>query len=169
MSNFEDLKEKFPLSNLYIIRKNVGYILFCLALILFWVFYNHPSSPMRDYQLPGNVSRYKIVITILGVILILRIIYFWLYQAFLKYELRSANFHFIKGVFVKNEASVPFRNITDIFVKRSFLDTIFGLATLEVSSASDYANEFVRIEGFSNDSADRLTKHLRKVLESYRP
>ncbi len=95
--------------------------------------------------------------------------FFALPFTFTKYSLSDDRFFINKGVLNKTEDEVRLYRITDVSLKRSFGQRIFGLGTIEVSSGDKTLRDF-EIKNIKNskDVKEQLSELVDKQRDAKR-
>lgn len=159
-----DLKKKFPLSKRNWFKQTFNWLAFGVVFLLasIWLF------KTRNYYQGNSLSLNLLLINLAGLIIFLiKLIYIILYDWTIKYRIEDYSFMISKGVILKQQAVLPFAQITDLFVKRDFLDLIFGLYRFEIHSASDHEVGLGVIRGLSKKNADAMRRAMRQALDEY--
>ena len=159
-----DLKQQFPISKRYWLKKTFAWLIFGIVFLFasYWLFKS------RNYYNPRELSFNLILINLAGLfIFLIKLIYNILYDYTLRYRIEDYSFMISKGVILKQQGVIPFQQVTDLFIKRDYLDFIFGLYSFEVHSASDHENELSIIKGFCKKNADALRRSMRQALDEY--
>ncbi len=154
-----DLLNLFPISRLYAIRK-IAVSLF--AAILFWsayfAMYKFEMLPQRALVL----QPYLIGLTLFA------LFSNWLnHELFrLSYDVKIDGFRLFisRGFFIREQGSLPILPISEIYIRRSFLDMLFGLSNVQLLTALDKSERFACIEGLPVRRARALTQFLSDEL-----
>lgn len=72
------------------------------------------------------------------------------------YDVDNKNIIIRKGVIAKREIILPFSRITDVNVEQDFLDVVFGLYDIHISSPTAESGKFAHIDGLNKKSAIRI-------------
>lgn len=73
-----------------------------------------------------------------------------------------------KGVFSKNEITLPFKRLQDVYVDQDILDRIFSLYDVHVSSATATSATLSHIDGLNKENAEKVkTILLKKINEEH--
>ena len=157
-----NLKMMFPVSFRYSLQQSVMLIaILAVALAASVKFIGlggvvYPSTP-AEILVAGCVH-------FLVLILVLKIVHEELKRHALQYETDGFRLVITRGILFKNEGSLPLLPVTEIFVKRDFLDFLFGLYELHVATPVNAARAFGLIEGLKYKDAHALEKFLANQL-----
>lgn len=74
------------------------------------------------------------------------------------YELTGKNLTIKKGVFSRNEITLPINRLQDVYVDQDILDRIFGLYDVHVSSATIISGNLSHIDGLNKENSEAIKK-----------
>jgi uncharacterized membrane protein YdbT with pleckstrin-like domain len=153
------LKEVFPISPRYALRKSLGWACVLVPFILLC------TLSSFDAQL-GTLERSIISWAQAGAIALLVLNYLRadLYRRSFNYEMEGLRFVVSRGVLIKTVGSLPLLPISEIYIQRSFPDILCGLANLDIFTPMDQTRKFARIEALSPADAHRLQTFLGDLL-----
>ena len=97
-------------------------------------------------------------VTILVTLLLWRTWYQILYFNSYYYDIDDENVSIRKGVVAKREINLPFSKITDVYVDQDFLDVLFGLYDVHISTPTTSSGQFAHIDGLNRKGAMELKK-----------
>jgi len=69
------------------------------------------------------------------------------------YDLVGKNLIIKKGVFSRNEITLPINRLQDVYVDQDILDRILGLYDVHVSSATIISGNLSHIDGLNKENA----------------
>jgi uncharacterized membrane protein YdbT with pleckstrin-like domain len=95
---------------------------------------------------------------------VIQYLYWEIWRRHVTYRVDGSRLLISKGLWVKVQGSLPLSPLTEIYVKRSFRDILFGLAQLRVVAPMDPSHDFGNIEGLSLGSARALQQILTEEL-----
>ena len=150
-----NLREKYPLENKKPLKKTIekvwSWFLF-LSLIIFFIFITKFNKNVLLPTIP-------IIIVVLILLFLLFIsIYFYeiFYMRYYFYDIVEANLIIKKGVFSRNEITIPFNRLQDVYVDQDVLDRIFGLYDVHVSSATHISSQLSHIDGLNKRNSEKI-------------
>jgi uncharacterized membrane protein YdbT with pleckstrin-like domain len=82
------------------------------------------------------------------------------------YDLVDGNLIIRKGVFSKNEITLPVSRIQDVYVDQDVFDRIFGLYDVHVSSATVISANLSHIDGVNKENAQALKSLIISKIHS---
>jgi len=140
------------------IRTYLGAVLFGAILTAFVLF-------LAEFIEPFVSTGF--LLTIIWGITFLRALVAWIVVRFKKVEIGDHEIKVKTGVFNTKIILVPYDRITNVGVKRSFLERIFGLGTLEIDTAGTPYPEAIManlpykgLEMILEKTKGRMVKHL---------
>lgn len=164
-----DLKKIFPISDRLLLRMVLPWVLALAGarLLLFFA----ETAPI----FPSNVIDEAAVRAAcyglsfaLAVISAARFFAYVLYTAEIRYSLVNEDrVEIVRGVFRRKIGSYPLSGITEVYVIRSGMDMLFGLARLELVTPAMREEEFARIEGLDKKTATRLQRVLFDAIRAH--
>jgi len=143
----DPLEKRFPLEKIKPIKKTVG-----LAIILLGLFFIAIPITLAISQplLLGLLAIIELVI------LSAKFIYEYEYYKKYYYDMNGDVLVIKKGVFGSRELTVPLTKIQDVFINRDFLDLIFGLYDVYISTATSRSIMNAHIDGVNEKNAEAL-------------
>lgn len=121
------------------------------ALVLYFLF-TSPSTFTLIYVLAGLLG-------ILGLVLLYSFVY---YRRFLfNIDYSNQEFRLQKGVFNKEDISIPFDKIQQVYIKRSLLQRLLNVSSFVIETAGSKEEE-INIHAISNEKANLLLEILIK-------
>jgi putative membrane protein len=152
------LVEKYPLDGKKPLKKTIaGLFVFIIFLLIFGWSIIFGSVILTAFGFG------KIVVLLLFFIIlvfVLKYIYEIYYMKGYFYDATKTELIIRKGVFSRNEITLPFNRIQDIYVDQDILDRIFGLYDVHVSSATIASAFLSHIDGVNKANAEELKKFL---------
>lgn len=130
------------------------------------IFLGIPLGLFSD-NIINNVLAVIVVFVILNILLTIFNIFYqrWYYETYF-YDLTDDHIIIRKGVWMPNEITIPYERVQDIYVDQDFLDRIFGLYDVHLSSATFSSGMSAHIDGLEKIAADGLKQELlTKVRE----
>ena len=111
------------------------------------------------------VKKIIFLAAVVGVISV-RFCYTFLYRAAYRYEITRGRLRIVRGVLLKEEALLPLMPMTEIYIRRNWLDLLFGLANIHVAVALERAAKIGEIRGLRLRDAHRLREHILDLIEA---
>jgi len=162
-----DLRKLFPVSQRRVAKRVVPW--FLLALVVNFAIISFVSS------LDGNVGdslvetaqSVALLILFLSIAtIVLKLVYEELYQTRYRYAIEAGHLVICKGLFLKERGSFPLSRITEVYLDRSWLDLLFGIYVLHVSTPTNHSDEFARIVGLTQKNAMGLQEIITSSVDS---
>jgi len=117
-----------------------------------------------------EVSLFKILIWLLGVVIPLLLIFCWIWAKltyrFYRYELREDGFRKESGVIWKKYVTIPYGRIQNVDIYRGVIARLLGLSDLHIQTAG--ASVQVSRYRFSGGAEGRLPGVSREIAEQLR-
>lgn len=167
-------REAFPLSEKKIIKKILGNAVsvpsFILLIILLITLITGGEIFSLFFDGDADLAIFPLYFLAFGILWLLSIIFNIFYQPlYLKayyYELDDDHITIRKGVWMPHEITIPYERVQDIYVDQDFLDRIFGLYDVHLSSATFASGALAHIDGLERRASDGLKQLLMaKVRE----
>lgn len=164
------LREKYPLESTKPLKKTIARS-FALIILLgfFFLFFVLPFA----FSASAFKKSFMIVpIILIGglflIILIIVLIYVYevYYMKYYFYDATNALLLIRKGVFSRNEISIPFNRLQDVYVDQDILDRIFGLYDVHVSSATITSGFLSHIDGVNKENSEKLKELILNAIHS---
>lgn len=152
------LKEKYPLESRKPLKKTMEWIwrylliIFGAGLPLSFIFFKEANV--------FNFLRFNLrtiiyfFVGITSLVMILKYIYELYYLKYYFYDLAGKNLIIKKGVFSRNEITLPINRLQDVYVDQDILDRIFGLYDVHVSSATIISGNLSHIDGLNKENSE---------------
>jgi membrane protein YdbS with pleckstrin-like domain len=163
-------REQFPLSKKKIIKKTISSSMAWIILfILFSIFEFAGILPVALNATDQAFGHIVIGIMVAVLFLFLVIIYInYLYQRWYfkvyYYELEPDFIVIRKGPITPHEINMPYERVQDVYVDQDFLDRLFGLYDVHLSSATYTSGMEAHIDGVEKPAADGLRALLLQTL-----
>jgi membrane protein YdbS with pleckstrin-like domain len=153
------LKEVFPISTRYALRKSLGWAAALLPFIAICAF------SLRQAEL-GSLERRIVFWAETGAVMLLvfKYLYGELYRQAFNYEMEGFRFVISRGVILKKIGSLPLLPVTEIYIQRSPIDILCGLANVDIFTPMDQTRQFARIEALTPRDAHHLQTFLGDLL-----
>jgi membrane protein YdbS with pleckstrin-like domain len=155
------LREKYPLESIKPLKKTIESIWGTLFIIVFFgIFYStFARAGIEQFlPIPSISTTIFILIGIFIVYIILKYIYEIFYMKYYLYDLAKEHLIIKKGVFSRNEITLPINRLQDVYVDQDILDRIFGLYDVHVSSATIISGNLSHIDGLNKENAQAIKK-----------
>ena len=160
------LVEQYPLDSKKPIKKTLAGVFGTAILVIFigifiLVSFIDEQVKLSSLNFPGI---FYLFIALLLVLFIVKYVYEIYYLKYYFYDATKTELIIRKGVFSRNEITLPFNRIQDIYVDQDILDRIFGLYDVHVSSATMASALLSHIDGVNKTNAEELKKFLLKKV-----
>ena len=157
----------FPVSQRRIAKRVLPWVL--LAIALNWAVISFVSS--LDGSISGSFleTTQSVALLLLFVSIVTcigKFVYEELYQTRYRYAIEAGHLVICKGLFLKERGSFPLSRITEVYLDRSWLDLIFGIYVLHVSTPTNHSDEFARIVGLTQKNAMGLQEIITSSVDS---
>ena len=118
----------------------------------------------RGDEMKGNTAflikfAYTYAVSVALFFILLRIISYFYQRQYIKtyyYNFTDTLLVIRKGVFTKQEITVPFERIQDVYIDQDLLDLLFGLYDVHISTAPATSGFRAHIDGFEKKDAEQL-------------
>ncbi len=152
------LREKYPLESIKPLKKTIaGFFGYLFALFLPGILLFLSLTGGRG-DIP-NFSLTTVIFVFTGIaflVIILKYMYEIYYLKYYFYDLVGNNLIIKKGVFSRNEITLPINRLQDVYVDQDILDRIFGLYDVHVSSATAISGYLSHIDGLNKENAQTI-------------
>ncbi len=101
-----------------------------------------------------------LVVLLFIIVLVLKYVYEVYYLKYYFFDFGKGTLIIRKGVFSKNEITLPINRLQDVYVDQDILDRIFGLYDVHVSSATMVSGLLSHIDGLNKENAETIKKML---------
>ena len=152
------LREKYHLENRKPLKKTIASIWSFIFIIIFIGIFSFSFLSSANRIFP-NFNIWIIVYIFIGVFvlfIILKYVYEVFYMKYYFYDLVGKNLIIKKGVFSRNEITLPINRLQDVYVDQDILDRIFGLYDVHVSSATIISGNLSHIDGVNKENAQAI-------------
>jgi uncharacterized membrane protein YdbT with pleckstrin-like domain len=146
------LIEAYPLENIKPLKKTILSSLIFVLIITPSFFYVYLFI-FSEVVSSGIMTFY---IGIIFIFVIVKYVYEVFYMKSYFYDLVDDYLIIRKGVFSKNEITLPVNRIQDVYVDQDIFDRIFGLYDVHVSSATIISAHLSHIDGVNKENAQAL-------------
>ena len=164
------LRESYPLDGKKPLKKTIAYVWFLFLLFFVLVIPIGIMLPVNLTQVSFFFSRVFVIGFPAFFLLFLSFLaYFYelFYMKYYFYDIIGNNLIIKKGVFSRNEITVAFNRLQDVYTHQDVLDRFFGLYDLYVSSATFTSGELSHIDGLNKENSEiikglileRIRKH----------
>lgn len=157
----------YPLLPQKVVKKAIGGIFQVLSglggtILLIFLFF--PAL-----MLFGKASQFAgLALVAFGILAFALCAYELLYFRRYYYAIEGDSLVIRKGVFTLGETTVPFSRIQDVTVVRDFLDKLFGLYSIRVSTANAQSGFYAHIDGLSELGASKIREILLSKMSKAR-
>ena len=166
-----NLKKNFPLSPLLPIRKSSGILVVALAAIGLATVVNLSSVEFFSSSTFDALLRQALAIAACATLAVClgRFVYEYLARLCIYYGIEDGHFVMSRGIIIKKRGYFPLSRITDVYLERSFVDLLFGLQSIHLSTPTSLSERFAHIEGLNTRTAAALQRKLTLMLERTHP
>lgn len=162
------LHKKYPLENIKPLKKTIAssfrMLIVLLVFLMAFIFFKFSNKKNIDLFQGSFLTILSYLVGFFVLLIIIRYIYEVFYLKYYHYDLIKKNLIIKKGVFSKNEITLPINKIQDVYVDQDILDRIFGLYDVHVSSATMISGNLSHIDGLNNKNADIIKKLILKEI-----
>ena len=161
-----NLKLLYPQPLRLLIRDSFAWVVLAAALFaLIWAVL-HGTIDLGGLNADQLIA--KKLIFLLGVVavIIARFCYTFLYRRSYKYGIVRGRLHIVRGVVLKEEALLPLMPLTELYLRRNWLDLLFGLSNLHIAVALERAAKIAEIRGLRAPDAVQLREHILDLIEA---
>jgi membrane protein YdbS with pleckstrin-like domain len=159
-----ELSVIYPQSLRFSLRKSFWWLVSAVAsFVLFPLFYGWSALGEMN---PGVEQLHFLVVRILLIAFVASMCYWELYRWCFVYKTAGFRLLISRGVCIKVQASLPLIPVTELVLRRSPLDVLWGLYVLDVVVPVESGEHLGTIEGLSRSSAFGLQQFLGKQLNN---
>lgn len=159
--NRSTLRGKYPLEQTKPLKKTIegvsSYFLILAIVGGFTLSMFIPDFVETDTGFPFLTAT-SVLIGVMVLLSLLKYIYETFYLKYYFYDLIGKNLVIKKGVFSKNEITLPLTRLQDVYLDQDILDRIFGLYDVHVSSATTISGNLSHIDGLNQENAQTIKK-----------
>ena len=156
------LRELYPIESTKPLKKTIQMTIKMFFALIFVLIYAFFASLGKTAGSPISSGIFYVIlgagISIIMLIIILKYIYEVFYMKSYFYDVNGKTIVIRKGVFSRNEINLPFNRLQDVYVDQDFLDRIFGLYDVHVSSATSVSESLSHIDGVNKENSEALKK-----------
>ena len=171
---YSETRIKYPLSILKIHKKviqsqflTVFALIFIVPSIAFFLFSRDTTSTGYFNILMHFISSWDMqAFLVLVVIYVLAsyISQYWYFKTYF-YDFTPEHIIIRKGTITRNEVTISYDKIQDIYISQDTLDRLFGLYDVHLSSATFTSSQLAHIDGVSKASAEGLKAELLSKIQ----
>ena len=155
-------REQYPLESTKPLKKTLASVGIVVIILIIGSIVAYVKSVGQESIPLTTLWLWAIPIGIIA--FILKYIYEVFYMKYYFYDATSDVISIKKGVFSRNEITLPFKRLQDVYVDQDILDRIFGLYDVHVSSATSTSATLSHIDGLNKDNAEKVkTLLLEKI------
>jgi len=170
-------REQFPLSTKKIFKKTIEGSLIWLVLLafLYGIFLYLSTTIVNAKPEPIAVESINNITSFLAIIMPLIIVFFfaivllqylyqrWYFSVYF-YDLTPDYIVIRKGPILPREITIPYERVQDVYVDQDFMDRLFGLYDVHLSSATISSGMEAHIDGLEKPAADGLRKEFLEIV-----
>jgi uncharacterized membrane protein YdbT with pleckstrin-like domain len=157
--------EQYPLSPRKIWKKMISGIWGCILFVLFFGFifvaaiaqlYNEHETEIGPFL---NKYGHTILMVVLSPFVLLLIVNYFYQRAYIRryyYNVTDKLLIIRKGVIAKQDITVPFERIQDVYVDQDLFDVLFGLYDVHISTATATSGVRAHIDGVEKKAAEEI-------------
>ncbi len=172
-----ELAREYPVSKRVVIMKSIVPIVIVAALAVGMLLISNESvlfgqlsnTPPSDHLNRPVELALLISVGLVGLALVCHVLYWELHRLSLYYAIEGGHFIMSRGIILKQRGSFPLARISEVYLERNFLDLIFGVYNLHISTPTAESSEFARIEGLSSRAAHGMQEYLVRLVEEVQP
>lgn len=153
------LQEKYPLESRKPLKKTIASIWSFIFILIFFVFFSFSFIFSEGRNISQNFNFWIIIYIIVGIFIlfiVLKYIYEIFYMKYYFYDLVGKNLIIKKGVFSRNEITLPINRLQDVYIDQDILDRIFWLYDVHVSSATIISGNLSHIDGLNKENSQAI-------------
>ena len=162
------LAEQYPLESTKPMKKTIagvfgliGIVFLCGIFFFLSFIGEQQNGDFASFNFTGIIT---LALAVVIIIFVLKYIYEVFYLKYYFYDATKTELIIRKGVFSRNEITLPFNRIQDIYIDQDILDRIFGLYDVHVSSATVASAFLSHIDGVNKANSEELKKFLLKKV-----
>lgn len=155
------LRDTYPLEKRKPLKKTIKGIGGFVLIIIFVALFGFSALSRSGSLLNGGIGEKATLMWygLIGIFIlffILKYIYEVFYLKYYFYDLVGKNLIIKKGVFSRNEITLPINRLQDVYVDQDILDRIFGLYDVHVSSATIISGNLSHIDGLNKENSETM-------------
>ena len=151
------LREKYPLESRKPLKKTVAKVWGFIPIFLFFILPIFIFLPLDALAVIGSKTMILVYIISAYILISLSI---YVYEVFFMkhyfYDIIGDTIMIKKGVFSRDEISIPFNRLQDVHIDQDILDRIFGLYDVHVSSATFTSDWLAHIDGINKENSKTI-------------
>jgi len=167
-------RNKYPLSRRKIIKKTISNSIVWLVLLTFA--YVPTNLALNDFSSGANIKingeqiafslsiplwvLFAFYLLVIGLVYTYQVWYFNTYY----YELGDTEVTIRKNPITPNEITMPYERLQDVYVDQDWLDRIFGLYDVHISTTTANSNFLAHIDGVEKTAAEGLRKQFLETI-----
>ena len=165
-----DLREQFPRARFrYVLLRGLVLHLVVGAIVISYLWYALSAPiPTAGTTSDSIMDLLRAIFLFAIAASAIKIAYDIAFMMLAGYSIELEHLTISKGVFHRLRASFPLARINDVSIKRNFMELVFGLATVDILTASPLTDSGL-IEGMSLKNALGLQAHLLALIETTLP
>ncbi len=161
-----NLKLIYPQPLRVLIRENLPWIALGVALSLMIWAISGGGLDVHWINAQQLVAKKLVFLAAVLAVIAVRLCYTFLYRASYRYEVFRGRLHIVRGVLLKEEALLPLMPMTELYIRRNWLDLLFGLANLHIAVALERASKIAEIRGLRFRDAVQLRENILDLIEA---
>jgi len=165
----DTLRERIPLQRTKITKKTIGSIvgvlIFCgiIGGIVFWFTSATAESVPEISPLARAWARAIWAGWFLSLLCTRRLEHVLYFRRYF-YDADELNITIRKGIITQKEVTLPFSQVTDVYLDQDLLDVLFGLYDVHISTATQESGQQAHIDGVGREDALRLKELILKGI-----
>ena len=158
-----DLRERFPASPRYALRKAIWWVFACIVAVAFYRITER--NPEMVESLPHAITDFgRVVIGAAVTVLVLKLIYAEIYRRTFYYGLDGFRIIISRGIFLPQVGSLPLLPVSEVYISRDFGDLLCHVCHIDLYTPMDNTRRFARVEGLAPSTAMKLQEFLSELL-----
>jgi membrane protein YdbS with pleckstrin-like domain len=160
-----NLKNQYPQPRRVVLRDSFWWLVTGAALALAIVFLLDGSTRLGPNDVELLMFKKSVLLAGVVAVLIVRMSYDLLFRWTYQYGIERGRLQIRRGVVLKEEALLPLMPLTELYVKRSWLDLLFGLSNVYVAVILERAQKIGEIRGLRHKDAQKVRDEILRVIE----
>jgi len=160
------LVETYPLDPKKPLKKTIERLRYWVGLLVIWIGMIVISARVNPvaFSLISPLVIILIAVVLIAMLALATYIYELFYLKYYFYDIVGSTLIIRKGVFSRNEITVAFNRLQDVYVDQDILDRLFGLYDIHVSSATITSGTLSHIDGLPKDHAKVIKELILKKI-----
>lgn len=155
-----ELSRLYPVSRRSSLKRSISlFLLLCFSVVLFLVLWNGGERGVM-------YASSKYIMLFLLFIFFIKISFEELTRLSYCYGIEDAHLVITKGIILKRRATYPLVRISDVYLDHSFLDFLFGLCNLHVTTQTAESAAFANIVGLRKSVAISLQEKVASYIDA---